>query len=121
MFRDGVSSNSDFKVDNLIKSGNEEVRSEVIEMITDKYELSHFWKDKFKIFVPLEEEMLDNKAYTDMLRLKLANIRKLIQKNLEILKNAKTPDDQEKYQKVHIELKKTEKEISDILGIVISR
>ena len=55
--------------------------------------------------------MLDNKAYTDMLRLKLANIRKLIQKNLDILRNAQTPDDQEKWQKIHMELKKSEKRL----------
>jgi DNA primase len=121
MFKKGVSTDPNFSVQYIMESGNDEIRSEVIEMITDKYELSTLWGDKYKIRVPKEEDMLNSKAYSDMLRLKLANIRQLIHKNLAALQSSTKTEDHEKFQKIHMELKKSEKEISGILGIVISR
>jgi len=105
----------------FLENGSDSVKDVVTELITDKYEISPKWKDKYKIVIPNEEDVLGNKIYSDMLRLKLVGIRRFIQNNLNELKSASTNDNQHKFQKIHIELKKSENEIADALGIIVSR
>ncbi len=105
----------------FIEKGSDSVKDVVAELMTNKYEISPKWKDKYKIDVPDEEDILDNKVYTDLLRLKWVNIKIFIQNNLHELQSATNEADQVKFQKVHIELKKSENEIASELGIIVSR
>ena len=103
------------------KKGTDDVQKVVTELVTDKYEISPKWKEKYKIEVPLEEDILSSKIYTDMLRLKLVGIRKFIQNNLHELQSASSDEDHHKFQKIHMSLKKSENEIAEALGIIVSR
>ena len=120
MFKNGLSKDEEMEAGYFLEHGSEQVKSEIVDLITDKYALSNKWRDKYNIWVPREEEILSSKSYTDIERLNYAYIKKLIRKNLTELKNAGSKDDQQKYQIIHMELKKTEKKIASVLGIVIS-
>ena len=121
MFQQGISDKgNELDPSYFLENGSEAVKKEVIDLITDRHEISANWESKYKIFVPREEEILDRKVYTDMLRLKMTNLKKMIKKNLADLRTASSDREQEKFQKIHVELKKAEKQIADVLGIIIS-
>lgn len=106
--------------DLFIKNGSPEIRKEVINLIADRYEISQNWKDKFKINIPREKEILNSVIYTNVLRLKFRMLQKLVDENMKELKQAQEPDLQEKLLNVHMALKKTEMELAGHLGIVVS-
>ena len=120
MFIKGLENKKEVDEKYFLEYGSEEVKKEVIDFITDKYTLSTRWKDKYNIWVPNEEDILSSKSYTDIERLKFAYIKKMIQENLAELKKAESQREQDKFQEIHVELKRTEKEIAGILGIVVS-
>jgi len=120
MFIKGLENKKEVDEKYFLEYGSEEVKKEVIDFITDKYTLSTRWKDKYNIWVPNEEDILSSKSYTDIERLKFAYIKKMIQENLTELKKAESQREQDKFQEIHVELKRTEKEIAGILGIVVS-
>lgn len=105
----------------FLDQDDQEIKKIVTELITDKYEISPQWKEKYKIEVPTEEELLHHKLHSDVLRHKLVAYRKLIQSNLQELQMAGNEDEQLKFQQIHLNLKNEENEIASLLGIVVSR
>jgi DNA primase len=105
----------------FIDNGSPEVRKVVIDLVHERHQVSKLWQDKFKIRIPSESDSvkLEHVAYTNVLRLKQRVVRKLIEGNLEKLKEAQTNEEQTEIQQIHHELKLTEKEIADRLGNVI--
>src|SRR5690606_16940231 len=81
--------------DVFIKNGSAEIKKEVIDMIADRYEISQNWKDKFKIHIPREKEILNSVIYTNVLRLKFRMLQKLVDENMRELKQTKDPNLQE--------------------------
>ena len=106
--------------DSFIKSGSPEIKQEVISLISEKYEISQNWENKFKIYIPKEKEILDSVIFTNILRLKFRVIQKLIKENMNELKQSEEFSLQEQLMNVHIALKKSEMELAQHLGIVIS-
>jgi DNA primase len=104
----------------LINHGSEQVGNEIIDLICQKYEVSENWGKKYHIHVPMEADNLDNSVYTNILRLKYNQIKKLLSIHLEELKSEKDPDKQTELQKVYLELKRAKTEYAKPLGIVIS-
>ena len=96
-----------------------EVKTEIIDLLTERYEISNLWMDKFQIHVPTEEEILPDVAYTNLLRLKYRVIKKLIAENREELRMAGS-EDQQKLLQVDVALKKSRNEIAKLLGIIVS-
>jgi len=105
----------------FLENGSESAKSEVAELITDKYEISPKWKEKYKIDIPNEEDVLAHKAYTDVLRHKLVKVKIMVQDNLHELQLAKSKEDQENFQRIHVKIKKVEDEIASNLGIIVTR
>ncbi len=104
----------------LMANGSEEVRNEVLDLISVKYEVSENWERRYRIHVPHEEEILKNSVYRNLLRLKLQKIKELIRRNLEDLKKAETEQEESELQKINIELKKAESAFAEPLGRIIS-
>ncbi|MEM7548635.1 MAG: DNA primase [Bacteroidota bacterium] len=104
----------------LIQNGTEKIKSEVIDLVTERYEVSKKWEEEFQIFIPKEEDILQNVVYNNLMRLKLKVIQKLIRENLEELKLADDMEAVKKYQDIHKKLKKTEMTIASHLGNVTS-
>ena len=75
--------------------------------------------DKYRIHVPQELELLGNAAITNVLRLKLRVVRKLIEENKIKLKDEQNEAEQQKLLKIHQELKKSEMEIAKPLGNIL--
>lgn len=120
-FKSLLSADKVVDAQHFIDNGSPEVRKVVIDLVHERHHVSTLWQDKYKIRIPLEAEAdkLEHVAYTNVLRLKHRVVRKLIEGNLEKLKEAQTSEEQDQIQQIHHELKLTEKEIANRLGNVI--
>jgi DNA primase len=105
----------------LMEHGTAEIKQTVAALTTTRYETSRHWSEKYHIHIPQEKEIINNVAYTNVLRLKFRLIQKLMEENLAQLKQATSESDMEKYFTIHENLKGAEKQVAAILGIVITR
>ena len=108
----------------FIMNGSVEVKKVVTDLITARYEISPHWKEKFHIHFPEETEVLHDLAYTNVLRLKFRVVQRMMEQNLLQIRNAETSgswDDVEKYLDQQDGLKKAERDLASILGIVVAR
>jgi len=69
----------------LLATASNEIKGIVVDLVTDKYDISELWKEKYNIFVPKEEDALKNATYSNIVRLKFRIIQKLIRGNLDKL------------------------------------
>lgn len=107
----------------LIQKGSEEVKKVITELITTRYEISPHWKDKH-IYVPGESDILHDLAFANVLRLKFRTVQKMMEDNLEKIKESESSGkihDVEEYLGERNNLKKAEKELASMLGIVVAR
>ncbi len=120
-FKDELVNGKTATIDYFIKNGSAEVRKTVIDIISEKRDISPQWTDKFKIFVPneLDKDHLERIALTNILRLKQRIVRKMLEDNIERLKTTTSEGEQTEIQQIHAELKRTETEIAGQLGNVI--
>lgn len=105
----------------FIDNCSSEIKKEVVDLMTERHEVSPNWNDKFQIFVPHEHDILENVVFTNVLRLKFRVIQKLIMDNLAKMKEAAGEEETDRHFKIHSELKKSEMELAKVLGIVITR
>ena len=94
-----------------------EIQKIIIELCAPKYEISEFWKKKYHIEIPLEEEFIKDLTYSNILRLKFRVIQHLIEVQNEKLKTAIEGDVDTLLDEIS-ELKQTEMEIAKIIGNV---
>jgi DNA primase len=120
-FREGAAEGKIRDTFYFMDQGDDTVKQAVAELTTIKYETSPHWSEKYHIYFPHEKEVLQEMAYSNVLRLKFRLIQKLMLDNLESLKVAKSLEEQEEFFSVHERLKSAEKELAEILGIVISK
>jgi len=104
----------------LLDTDNAEYKAVAVDLMTERYELSPQWKDKYKILVPNEKDVLKNATYTNILRLKLRIVQKLTQENMEKLKASKDENETNEILMTQRNLKKYEMSIAEILGIVVT-
>jgi DNA primase len=121
LFKKGASEKVTVDTMYLMENGSTEARRMVAELTTSKYETSKHWSSKYHIYFPQEQEIVQNVAYTNVLRLKFRLIQKLMEENLAQLKQTTSEEDLERHFTIHEQLKGAEKEIAGTLGIVISK
>jgi DNA primase len=121
MFREGAGKKEVVDTLYFMEHGSTPVKNAVADLTTHRYETSKHWSDKYHIFFPHEKEVIQNVAYTNILRLKFRLIQRMMEENLAQMKQANTEADLEKYFTIHEQYKNAEKEIAGILGIVISK
>lgn len=105
----------------FIDNCSSEIKKEVVDLMTERHEVSPNWNNKFQIFVPHEHDILENVVFTNVLRLKFRVIQKLVMENLAKMKEAPNEEETDRHFKIHSELKKSEMELAKTLGIVITR
>jgi DNA primase len=108
----------------FLEAGSPETRKVITDLITDRYEISPHWKDKYHIYFPDEEEILKDLALTNVLRLKFRVVQKMIEDNLAQLKAWEEKGDWNEVDKClgHQEgLKAAERDLARMLGIVVAR
>lgn len=108
----------------FIHEGTEEVKRVVTDLIAQRYDISKHWGDKYQIYIPREGDMLNEMAYTNVLRLKLRVIQKMLDENKQKIKEAEGKGDVtevDNYLETQIGLDQAKKELSEMLGIVIPK
>ncbi|MEO8472537.1 MAG: DNA primase [Chryseolinea sp.] len=120
-FREGVLQGKIVDTLYFMEHGSDKVKQAVAELTTQRYETSKHWGEKYHIHIRHEKELLHDMAYTNVLRLKFRLIQKLTEDNLAQMKNAVNEDDLEKFFTIHEQLKGAEKELAQLLGIVVPK
>lgn len=105
----------------LLATAPPHIKSEVVNLMTERWEVSPNWNDKFQIFVPHEQDILENLVLTNVMRLKFRVIQKIILENLAKMKESAGSPEEDRYFSIHAELKKSEMELAKALGIVIPK
>lgn len=108
----------------FLQHSDEEVKRVVTDLVAQRYDISQHWSDKYHIYFPREEEILEEMAYTNVLRLKLRIVQKMLEDNKTKIKEAEAKGNEtevDNYLEAQIGLDKAKKELSELLGIVIAR
>jgi DNA primase len=108
----------------FLRHGSEPVKVAVTDLITSRYDTSQHWGDKYNIFIPKEEQVLDQLALTNVLRLKFRIVQKMMEDNLAEVRRAEASGDWDKLDEaltVQTGLKQAEQELAKELGIVVAR
>jgi DNA primase len=121
IFREGADRREIVDTLFFMEHGSSAVKNTVAALTTNRYETSKHWGPKYHIHFPNEKEIIQNVAYTNILRLKFRLIQRLMEENLAQMKLAVSEEDLEKYFTIHEQLKGAEQEIAGILGIVIAK
>lgn len=121
MFRKGAAHRESPDIYYFMENGSAEVKNAVAELTTHRYETSKHWSDKYHIYFPHEREIIHDVAYSNILRLKFRVIQKLMEENLARMKAATSDTELEECFTIHEQLKGAEREIAEILGIVIPK
>jgi len=103
---------------------SEEVKRAVTELVTQRYDISAHWGDKYKIHIPKEKEVLDKLAFSNVIRLKFRVVQKMMDDNLEKIREAETArqwDELDQRLASQEGLKKAERELAALLGIVVAK
>jgi DNA primase len=124
IFRAGKISGNTPQIDFFIKHEDAQVRSEALELISTRYEISNNWEIKHQIIALKPADALSSLAHTTLLRLNFRKIQVMIKENRQELLKAQEENNQEEVGKslaVHMKLKDIEKAIAVELGNVVSR
>ncbi|MCE2997648.1 MAG: DNA primase, partial [Flammeovirgaceae bacterium] len=108
----------------FLRNGSEEVKRMVTELITPRYATSQHWSEKFHIYFSKEQDVLNDLALTNVLRLKFRVVQKMMEENLAVVKQAEVGgnwDELDKALDMQTGLKKAESELAGLLGIVIAK
>jgi len=103
----------------FLKNGPDEVKKEVVDLVANPYEISTNWEIK-RIYVPTEKELLNRSVFDNIIRLKYRIVSRLIEDNIEELKDTTQPDKIDQLLKINMELKKIKSELARRLGIVVA-
>ncbi|MCC9136169.1 DNA primase [Pontibacter silvestris] len=106
--------------EDFVNFPDQEIRTEATNLLSDPYELSHNW-ETHQIYVPTEVDLLSYGAERAVLRLKWRNVQLLIKTEMEKLRLVTDPSEQDRQLQVLLALKSFEKQIGDMLGIVVNK
>ncbi|MGM0945691.1 MAG: DNA primase [Bacteroidota bacterium] len=100
-----------------------EIKTEIIDLITPRHEISTHWEATHQILINREEDDLALTGFKSILRLKRKFVRKMMEEAKMKIKNAESEGlgDEEiiEFQELYFTLKKVQIEIDKELGIVI--
>jgi len=108
----------------FLRNGSAELKRVVTDLVAQRYDISQNWSEKYHIYFPKEADILDEMAYTNVLRLKFRIIQKMLDDNKTKIKEAEERgdiDEVDKFLDVQIGLDQAKRELSDLLGIVIAK
>jgi DNA primase len=123
-FKSGALSGKTIDNEYFLKNGSEPVKRMVTELITARYGTSKHWSDKFHIYFSKEQDILNEMALTNVLRLKFRVVQKMMEDNLQLVKQTETSgnwDELDKALETQSGLKKAETELARLLGIVVAK
>ncbi|NOS91564.1 MAG: toprim domain-containing protein, partial [Cyclobacteriaceae bacterium] len=123
-FKSGLAKGLTIDNQYFLRNGSEDVKRMVTELITPRYATSQHWSEKFHIYFSKEQDVLNDLALTNVLRLKFRVVQKMMEENLMVVKQAEVGgnwDELDKALDMQTGLKKAESELAGLLGIVIAK
>jgi DNA primase len=124
LYQEALSNGLNPKSDYFLSVQDQEIKQEVIHLITEKHDISSLWEEKHQIFTFHESDDLAKSIHDNILRLKQKIVRKMLDEAKHKVKEAEANGiDNEGLNElllVFMELKKIQMEIDKQLGIVIS-
>jgi DNA primase len=123
-FKSGALSGKTIDNEYFLKNGSEPVKRMVTELITARYGTSKHWSDKFHIYFSKEQDILNQLALTNVLRLKFRVVQKMMEDNLALVKQAEIDgnvDAIDNALETQTGLKRAETELAGLLGIVVAK
>jgi DNA primase len=118
-FKENLRNGQVLDAEYFLKNGPDEVRKEVVDMVANPYEVSINWENK-RIYVPTEKELLNKSVFDNIVRLKYRFVSRLIEDNIQEIKDGNQPDEIDRLLKINMELKKIKSELGRKLGIVVA-
>ena len=118
MFKGKLAGGEVIDADYVLKHGTELMKKEVIDLITERHEVSRHWTEKYDIKINSERTDLKSATFANIVRLKLRTVREVIKANHEKLKVAESESEQTEIMEYHEALKRVEMGLAKILGIV---
>lgn len=100
---------------------DDDVRSECIGLVTQRYSLSDNWKSLHDIHIPDERELLDRMAFSNLLRLKKAFNEQRMEVVKTALAQATEAAEQDRLLGQFMEMKRIDRALAGELGIVVKR
>lgn len=120
--REEIRQNKQVSPEYFLHHPEEEIQKIAIDFASEKHNLSDLWKDKHEIRVSREDEMLEDLAYKNVLRLRKVYNDQKLQEVLNLLDKADgTSDSINELLLEFIQLKEIQKNISQELGTVIEK
>lgn len=122
-FKSGLTKGEPIDNQYFLRNGTEAVKRMVTELVTSRYDASHHWNEK-NIFFPKEQDNLNQLAITNVLRLKFRVVQKMMEDNLQLVKEFETKSEWEDLDKAlekQTGLKRAETELAGLLGIVVAK
>jgi DNA primase len=110
----------------LMSNGSDDVKKLVAELLTTKYTISTYWRDKHHIIIPHEHEQIGTVVINNAMHLKFWLLQKEIEDNLARWKktekeNGGNAKDIERFMLIHEQYKLAQRELADALGIIVQR
>jgi len=124
VFRDGVQKGNVPNSAHFLAFGTSEIKNSVTELITHRYDTSKHWSEKYHIYFPKENDITSELALSNVLRLKFRVVQKMMEENLQKVKEAESVGDWEKLDETLLAqsgLKDAERELAKLLGIVVAK
>ena len=120
IFKEEFEKNNVIDINYFLNENFRDIKDDIIDLSTSKYEISDKWKNKYNIHVTEETDTLKKTTYTNILRLKFRLIKKMIKDNLKNLNNINDSNLEKEILVIHNKLKSAEIEIAEKLGNVTS-
>ena len=120
IFKEEFQKNNVIDIKYFLNEKFSDLKDDIIDLSTSKYEISEKWKNKYNIHVTEETDTLKKTTYTNILRLKFRLIKKMIKDNLKNLNNINDLNLEKETLEIHNRLKSAEIEIAKKLGNVTS-
>ena len=120
IFKEEFQKNNVVDINYFLNEKFSDLKDDIIDLSTSKYEISEKWKNKYNIHVTEETDTLKKTTYTNILRLKFRLIKKMIKDNLKNLNNINDLNLEKETLDIHNRLKSAEIEIAKKLGNVTS-
>ena len=117
-FKTGLSKGQAISSDFFLQQGSEPVKRLVTDLVTQRYDTSKHWSDKYHIFFPKDADDLDKKALANVLHLKYRVVQKWIEDNKEKIKSVGNAAEEDELMERQTELKRIDIELAEQLGIV---
>jgi DNA primase len=119
-YADRLDFGDDMSPDFFLHHPEELIKRMVIDLCAEFYQLSPNWENKYKIFIPTEEDLLSTALYANILRLKKQHVLEEIKELELILDNPSEEVDDMEILKEWKEKKEVEMAISKELGSVMN-